>query len=130
MNDKKPTLSVDAIIVRKDDSIILVKRKNPPFEGMFALPGGHVKYGETVEAAVVREAKEETGLDIEIKELFGVYSDPDRDPRGHAVSIVTICGEIGGKLKAGSDAAEVKSFKELPEKLAFDHKKILKDAGY
>jgi 8-oxo-dGTP diphosphatase len=128
--NKRPLLAVDAIVITKDYHFVFVKRKNPPFKGMLALPGGFVEYGETVEEAVVREVKEETGLKVKIEELLGVYSDADRDPRGHVVSIVTICKEVGGKLKAGSDASEVKALKEIPKKLAFDHNKILKDAGY
>ena len=127
---RRPVLTVDAIIIRNDKSIVLVKRKDDPFKGSFALPGGHVEYGETVEEAVVREAKEETGLDVDVEDLFGVYSDPHRDPRGHTVSVVFVCKEVGGELEAGSDAAEVRSFKKPPEGLAFDHAKILKDAGY
>jgi 8-oxo-dGTP diphosphatase len=128
--NKRPLLAVDAIVITKGYHFVFVKRKNPPFKGMLALPGGFVEYGETVEEAVVREVKEETGLKVKIEELLGVYSDADRDPRGHVVSIVTICKEVGGKLKAGSDASEVKALKEIPKKLAFDHNKILKDAGY
>jgi 8-oxo-dGTP diphosphatase len=123
-------ITVDAIVVRKDKSIVLVRRKDEPFKDMYALPGGHVEYGETVEEAVVREVKEETGLDVRVGKLLAVYSDPDRDPRGHVVSVVFDCFETGGELVPGSDATEAWSFKKPPASLAFDHAKILKDAGY
>ncbi len=122
-----PHLTVDGIILHKN-KIVLVRRKNPPFKDFFALPGGFVNYGETVEDAVIREIKEETGLETKIKNIFGVYSDPERDPRGHTVTIVYCLKVIGGKMKPSSDAVSVKLFSlnNLPE-LAFDHQKILGD---
>jgi 8-oxo-dGTP diphosphatase len=130
MARRSPALTVDIIIIRKDGSIVLVKRLNPPFQGMWAIPGGFVEYGETVEAAAVREAKEETGLDVELVKIVGVYSDPNRDPRGHTVSICFLAHEVRGELKANTDAKEAKSFRisSLPSKLAFDHAQILADA--
>ena len=128
---KKPTLTVDAIIKVNDDKIVLVKRKNPPYKDWWALPGGIVEYGETVEEAVKREVYEETGLAIEIEKLVNVYSDPKRDPRGHFISICFLCRKIGGTLRAATDAANVSIFslKEVKNlKLAFDHKKMLEDA--
>ncbi len=124
---KTPLLTVDAIIIY-EEKIVLIKRKNPPYKDMFALPGGFVDIGETVEEAVIREAKEETSLDIEIIRLAGVYSDPKRDPRGHTVSIAFVA--LGyGELKAGDDAGEVEliDMEKVP-KLAFDHNKIIEDA--
>lgn len=125
---KIPSLTVDAIIMY-DGGIVLIKRGKEPFEGYWALPGGFVEYGETVENAVKREAKEETGLDTTIKDLVGVYSEPERDPRRHTVSICYLL-EGRGELKAGTDASEAtrKSFKKIPTNLAFDHGKIIKDA--
>ena len=122
------TLTVDAIIPYKG-GIVLIKRKNEPFKEYYALPGGIVEYGERVEDAAVREVKEETGLECRVKKLVGVYSDPNRDPRGHFVSICFLMEVIGGELKASSDAEDVKVFKlgDLP-KLAFDHEKMIKDA--
>ena len=122
---KNPALTVDAIAI-KDGQIILIRRKNPPFQGSYALPGGFVDYGETVENAVVREFKEETGLNAEIKDFIGIFSEPERDPRGHTVSVVFELKITGGKMLAGDDAAEVSLFKldELPN-LAFDHGKII-----
>jgi 8-oxo-dGTP diphosphatase len=124
---KSPALAVDAIILL-DGQLVLVNRKNPPFKGTYALPGGFVELGESVEDAVVREVFEETGLRAKVKRLVGVYSDPDRDPRGHTVSVVFELEYLSGKLKAGDDAAGVSKFdlKDLP-KLAFDHEKIIRD---
>jgi 8-oxo-dGTP diphosphatase len=123
----KPSLTVDGVVLYKG-KIVLIKRKNPPFKGKFALPGGFVEYNERVEEAVVREVKEETGLKTEISSLLGVYSTPDRDPRGHTVSVVFRLEVKGGKLKSGSDAQGVELFEigKVPE-LAFDHNEILND---
>lgn len=128
MRMKGPSLAVDGVIL-VDDAIVLVKRRNPPYAGMWALPGGFVEYGETVEDAVKREIMEETGLAVEIEKLAGVYSDPGRDPRGHTASVVFLCKKVGGFLKADSDAADVRLFPlaKLPA-LAFDHGKIIRDA--
>ncbi|VVB52233.1 ADP-ribose pyrophosphatase [uncultured archaeon] len=124
---KTPFLTVDALIIY-EGKLVLIRRLNPPFENQFALPGGFVEIGETVEAATVREAKEETGLDIELVRLLGVYSDPSRDPRGHTVTVCYLARGIG-KLKAGSDAKDIRLFgiNEIP-KLAFDHNKIVENA--
>nr|MDO8082409.1 NUDIX hydrolase [Candidatus Freyarchaeota archaeon] len=130
-NGKTPRIAVDAIILM-DDFVVLVKRRNPPFQGHYALPGGFVEIGEFVEEAVVREAREETGLEVQVERFLGIYDDPKRDPRGHVISIAYICKVIGGKLKAGSDAKDVSCtpVKEIKKiKLAFDHAKILTDAG-
>ncbi|HSQ02262.1 MAG TPA: NUDIX hydrolase [Methanobacterium sp.] len=115
----------------QNGSVVLIKRKNPPYNGSWALPGGFVEYGETVESAAVRETKEETGLDVELDGLMGVYSDPERDPRGHVVSICFLGQITGGKLVADTDAEDVKCFNlnEISEiDLAFDHRNILADA--
>ncbi|MCQ6253876.1 NUDIX hydrolase [Methanocaldococcus sp.] len=122
-----PSVAVDGI-VEKDNKILLIRRKNNPFKNCFALPGGFVECGETVENAIVREVYEETGLITKVKSLLGVYSSPDRDPRGHVISIVFILNIMRGELKAGDDAKEAKFFdiNNLP-KLAFDHKKIIED---
>jgi 8-oxo-dGTP diphosphatase len=122
-----PLLTVDTVIIYMG-KIVLIRRKNPPFQGHFALPGGFVEVGETVEYAAFREAKEETGLNVEIIKLLGVYSDPSRDPRRHTVSVCFLA--VGsGKLKAGSDASDTGLFgiNEIPE-LAFDHNKIIENA--
>jgi len=122
-----PWLTVDGII-ESGGKVLLVKRGRPPFEGRYALPGGFVESGETVESAVLREILEETGLRTRISQLAGVYSDPKRDPRGHTVSVVYELKVIGGKLKGGDDAAEAKFFliSRIPP-LAFDHDKVLRE---
>ena len=125
---KCPVLAVDAIIQFEDGSIVFVKRKNPPFQDWWALPGGTVEIGETVEQALRREAEEETGLQVDPVRLVGVFSDPTRDPRGHTVSIGFLAQPIGGELHAATDAAAVNLFKQPPEKLAFDHRLILEKA--
>lgn len=123
-----PALTVDVVIEYPDGDIILIKRRNPPFEGTWALPGGFVEVGETVEKAAVREAKEETGLRVRLDRLVGVYSDPNRDPRGHTVSVVFHGTPEGGTAKAASDASDViKCGDFMTRELAFDHKKILSD---
>jgi 8-oxo-dGTP diphosphatase len=125
---KCPLLTVDAVIFT-DEGYVLIKRKNPPFQGDWALPGGFVDVGETVEAAAVREAKEETGLDIELVALLGVYSDPARDPRGHTVSVVYIARAVGGCLQGADDASQAAVFTPRDTvPLAFDHELILKHA--
>jgi len=122
-----PLLTVDTVIIYHG-KIVLIRRKNPPYQDHFAIPGGFVEVGETVETAAVREAKEETGLDVRLIKLLGVYSDPSRDPRGHTVSVCFLA--LGsGNLKAGSDAKDTGLFgiDEIPE-LAFDHNKIIEDS--
>ena len=126
---KHPRVAVDVVIL-SNHKVILVKRLNEPYKDHWALPGGFVEYGETVEHAAIREAKEETGLDVKLVALVGVYSNPKRDPRGHVISITFLGTVVGGKLKASTDAKEVKAFNidKIPEKLAFDHAIILKDS--
>lgn len=127
MRFKNPRLTTDGVLI-EDEKVLLIKRKKEPFKDKWALPGGFVEYGEKVEDAVIREVSEETGLKSEIERLFGVYSDPDRDPRAHTVTLVYLLKKIGGKLKGNDDASDAKFFKlgELPD-LAFDHNKIIND---
>jgi len=126
MSYRQPKLAVDCIVL-VDHQVVLIYRKNPP-QG-WALPGGFVNYGETVEQAVMREIKEETGLDLTDLHQFRVYSDPKRDPRGHCVSVVFV-GRGSGKPAAGDDAAQFQLV-DLSEvnkvKLVFDHQQILAD---
>ena len=122
---RNPLPTVD-IIIELDEGLVLIKRKNFPFG--WALPGGFVDYGESLEDAALREAKEETSLDVELLSQLGAYSDPARDPRQHTISVVFIA-RAAGKPKAADDAAEVEVFSRstLPKDLAFDHAKILQD---
>lgn len=126
---KTPKLAVDIIIELVDQPgrpILLIERKNPPYG--WALPGGFVDVGETLEQAAVREAAEEISLTVKLKTLLGCYSGPNRDSRGHTVSAVYIA-EATGNPKAADDAANVQVFtlNAFPAELAFDHELILTD---
>ena len=122
---RNPFPTVD-IIIELDEGIVLIKRKNPPYG--WALPGGFVNYGESLEASAVREAKEETSLDVTLVAQLGAYSEPDRDPRMHTITVVFMA-KAQGEPKAADDASEVGIYRQdtLPEDLAFDHGKILRD---
>lgn len=118
------------VIVEAEGGIVLVKRGHEPFKGFWALPAGFVEPGELIEQAAIREVKEETGLDVKLNGVVGVYSAPGRDPRGDVVTVCFRAERIGGQLKAASEAAEAKVFpKDELEglQLAFDHSKILED---
>jgi 8-oxo-dGTP diphosphatase len=127
---RNPYLTVDLIIRCQDESgtegILLIERRNPPFG--WALPGGFVDYGESLEGAARREALEETGLELEDLRQFHAYSDPRRDPRQHNVTVVFLARAIG-QPRAGDDArsCEVFPLGAFPVPLAFDHEKILRD---
>jgi len=127
---KHPIPAVDLIIeVKRPDGrtgIVLIERKNPPYG--WALPGGFVDYGETVEQAAIREAKEETSLDVELLGQFHTYSDPGRDPRGHTISTVFIA-RASGTPRAADDARNAGIFtrEEINFPLAFDHRQIIED---
>jgi len=125
-----PAPTVDIVLevqgAEGKDGIVLIRRKNEPFG--WALPGGFVDYGETLEQAAAREAKEETGLEVKDLRQFHSYSDPKRDPRGHTISTVFIA-QGKGVLRAGDDAAGAGFFSQddLPGPIAFDHAEILHD---
>ena len=124
-----PLLAADIIIElvdRADRPIVLIKRKYPPVG--WAIPGGFVDIGESVEQAAVREAKEETALEVTLTKLLGIYSNPGRDSRGHTASVVFIA-EASGQPSAQDDAADIAviNIQTLPDDLVFDHNQILAD---
>jgi 8-oxo-dGTP diphosphatase len=124
-----PALTVDCVVLDSADRVLLIRRANPPFQGQYALPGGFVDVGETVEAACRRELKEETGLDVGALRLIGVYSDPGRDPRGHTCSVAFLAHAGKAQPVAGDDAAAaewIDTWRKVP--LAFDHALILRHA--
>jgi 8-oxo-dGTP diphosphatase len=124
-----PVIAADALIElvdRPGNPIVLIERRNPPYG--WAIPGGFVDVGETFEAAAIREAKEETSLDVELVVLLGIYSNPQRDPRGHTVTAVYIA-RARGEPQAADDAKNLGVFapEQLPGPLAFDHALVLED---
>lgn len=123
---RNPIPTVDIIIEVTPKGIVLIKRKNPPYG--WAIPGGFIDYGESLEKAAIREAKEETDLDVVLIKQFHVYSDPGRDPRHHTISTVYVA-KAKGVPRANDDAIEIGIFNEsdLPDDIAFDHRSILQD---
>jgi 8-oxo-dGTP diphosphatase len=133
-----PLVAVDGVVLCRHEAprwrshwhILLIQRRNPPFQGQWAFPGGFVDVGEDIGAAVHREVEEETGLTGVSFQLFSAYGDPRRDPRGHTVSVIYV-GEMAGcpaEVRGGDDAADARWFPldALPE-LAFDHAEILEE---
>jgi len=114
------------VIIEMPKGIILIERKNPPYG--WAIPGGFVEYGESVEETAIREMKEETCLELKDLRQFHVYSDLNRDPRGHTITVVFTAKGVG-KLNAGDDAGSISVFgkDDLPMAIAFDHRQILED---
>jgi len=127
-NIKHPILAVDGLI-SKQDKVLLVKRAIKPFKGFWVLPGGHVNYNERVEQAVTREVKQELRIKTTIRKLLGVYSDPERDPRYHSVSIAFWLRHQGGEISLNEEASDYNFFhlEKLPRKVGFDHRKIIGD---
>ncbi|MFW9798934.1 MAG: NUDIX domain-containing protein [Candidatus Thorarchaeota archaeon] len=127
--EKKPASAVD-IAVTDGQRIVLVKRGREPFRGRWALPGGFVEYGETVESAALREVFEETSMLVKLEAVLGVYSAHDRDPRGHTLTSVFVARSLSGEPQGGDDAAAA-SWVDLEsvdvEDLAFDHGLIVED---
>lgn len=123
---RNPFPTVDILIETAPDTVVLIRRKNPPHG--WAIPGGFVDYGETLEAAAVREAHEETGLHVELIRQLHSYSDPARDPRFHTISTVFVA-RADGTPRGADDADEARVFHRdaLPADLAFDHGAILQD---
>ena len=125
-----PALTADCVVFDASDRLLLIRRAHEPFTDRYALPGGFVEIGETVEAAALRELKEETGVEGRVVRLIGVYSCPNRDPRGHTVSAAFLVATAEGAIpQAGDDAAAaafVANWRELS--YAFDHAQIIADA--
>jgi 8-oxo-dGTP diphosphatase len=121
-----PSPTADVIVELAAGGIVLVARRFPP--PGWAIPGGFIDVGESAETAAIREVREETGLAVTLVELFGVYSDPTRDPRRHTLTVVYV-GRADGVPRAGDDAADARALTEttLPSPLAFDHGRILAD---
>jgi 8-oxo-dGTP diphosphatase len=126
---RHPRVAVDGLVLY-GGKLVAVRRKNDPYRGMPALPGGFIELGEKAEEAVVREVREETGLQTRILRLVGVFSDPKRDPRGHVISVAYGLEETGGELRAGSDAAAVILLDpDGTLEMAFDHATIVRSWG-
>ncbi len=127
---KTPALTTDCVIFDPQGRVLLIRRGHPPYEGAYALPGGFVEIGETVESACRREVAEETGIEVGELHLVGVYSDPARDPRGHTVSVAYATELAAAAVpRSGSDAASAEWVANWrAQDLAFDHAKILHDA--
>jgi 8-oxo-dGTP diphosphatase len=128
---RNPTPTVD-IILERDSNLLMVRRKNDPFKDHLSLPGGFVNEGEPVEDAMKREAMEETSLEVHPIDILGVYSDPTRDPRKHIMTVVFIGIIVGGRIRAGDDAASIEwiklaDFERQQHQIAFDHAQILHD---
>ncbi|MGQ9689616.1 MAG: NUDIX domain-containing protein [Desulfobaccales bacterium] len=123
---RNPLPAVDLIIEYEDQGVVLIKRRNPPYG--WALPGGFVEYGESLEQAAMREAEEETGLKVNLLGQFQAYSDPGRDPRQHVITMVFVATGTG-PLQGASDASSAAVFPpdQLPDPMAFDHGRILAD---
>ena len=127
---RNPSPTVDLIIEiktpRRETGLVLIKRKNPPYG--WALPGGFVDYGESLESAAVREAREETSLVVRLVRQLHTYSDPGRDPRKHTITTVFVA-RAKGTPEARDDAADIAVFtrREIDFPLAFDHRRILDD---
>ena len=128
MSDR-PWLSVDSVVFDDSGRVLLIRLKNPPFQGHYALPGGFVDVGETTEAAALRELKEETGVEGSSPRLIGVYSDPNRDSRHHVVSVAYLVSAVSYAVQAGDDAAHAEFVANWrDQRLAFDHREIIADA--
>jgi 8-oxo-dGTP diphosphatase len=124
-----PALTVDCVVFDADDRLLLIRRAREPFRDRYALPGGFVDVGETVEAAALRELKEETGIEGKVLRLIGVYSDPKRDPRAHDVSVAFLIAPASTNAIAGDDAAAASFVAEWRDvRYAFDHAEIVADA--
>src|ERR1700758_619847 len=129
MQADRPWISTDCVVFDEYGRVLLIRRKNDPFQGHYAFPGGFIEVGETAENAALRELKEETGIEANNLHLIGVYSDPKRDPRHHSITVAYLVSVQDQAAKAGDDAAAAEFVQDATkEKLAFDHDIILRDA--
>ena len=129
MQGDRPWISTDCVVFDERGRVLLIRRKNEPFKGQYAFPGGFIEVGETAENAALRELREETGIEADNLKLIGVYSDPKRDPRHHSITIAYLVSVHGQTPTAGDDAADAEFVEDATkEKLAFDHDVILRDA--
>ena len=129
MEHRQPALAADCVVFDAQGRLLLIRRKNPPFQDQYALPGGFIESGETAEQAAARELAEETGLTAVALSLVGVYSDPARDPRQHVVSIAYLVRVADFVPRAGDDASQVEFVANWQDQvLAFDHDEIVADA--
>jgi len=129
-NRKMPRVTVDAWVRDRRGRVLLVQRGRPPYRGRWGLPGGFCEWKETTERCCARETREETGLTVRVGELLGVYSRPDRDPRGHNVTVLYAARPLRGRARGGDDAADARWFtpRELRRlKMAFDHGEIVRE---
>jgi 8-oxo-dGTP diphosphatase len=125
---EQPWIAADAVVFDDLGRVLLIRRKNRPFQGAFALPGGFVEAGETTQAAALRELSEETGIEGTEPQLVGVYSDPGRDPRHHVISIAYLVVPRSNNVRAGDDASAAQFVTDWQrEPLAFDHGRIITD---
>ena len=124
-----PIVCVD-LVIKKGNKALLIKRKIPPCRGYWCLIGGRVHYNEQVLDAVRRQARVELGLNIKIIRFIGVYDNPKRDSSKHSITLAYLVKPVSGKLRTGPESTEVDYFKKLPKRIGFDHRKILKDAGF
>ena len=126
---KTPLLTADCVVVDRDRGVLMVRRKNPPYKGYLALPGGFVEIGETVEQAARRELAEETGMEATKLSLVVVYSKPGRDPRGHVCTVAFLADVERAEARAGDDAEAVAWIRNINDvEIAFDHREIITDA--
>lgn len=125
-----PVVAVDGVLF-SEGKVLLLKRKDDPFRGSWVLPGGMVKYGETLEEATTREFEEETKIIVRVRSLVNVYSQPHRDPRGHIIAVAYLCeplaGNIANRLEENINL-QLFELNKLPNNLGFDHRKIIEDA--
>jgi 8-oxo-dGTP diphosphatase len=126
---KNPAPTID-VVVTDMERVVIIQRAREPHKGSWVFPGGFIDYGETAEHAAVREVLEETNLDVELIDILGIYSAPERDPRSHHVNIIFIARPVGGTLRGGDDAESAKwvEIVDLKESdLAFDHGLVFSD---